>query len=287
MRQVRKPRLGHQPLLLGRPRRPLSPLGGPALPADPAPGRAGPLGAHPRGPARRSGGTVLLAWTGRPGISGLPGLGPPSISPVPAPSGTLGTRPSFAPGADNPRPPKHPTFDLVADRGGSIHEGPLSLGGRDAILLSPPPSGGGTTPGGCPWATLILLAIQGCRPRHRALPPPPPQTGPPPPPRPPAVVPPASLPDVFGRVSAALSSRAVPRHRSPPTGRRRPQPKATGPVADMLQAHPPRAAADAVRGGSSDPVADYPVADAPSVPSPPQSTLPRRRQHGRASTEET
>ena len=37
-----------------------------------------------------------------------------------------------------------------------------------------------------------------------------------------AAEPPALLPDVFSRISAALSSRAVPRCQSPPRGRKRP-----------------------------------------------------------------
>ena len=43
-----------------------------------------------------------------------------------------------------------------------------------------------------------------------------------PPPAPPAAKPPASLRDVFSRISAALSSHTLPRRRSPPRGRRRP-----------------------------------------------------------------
>ena len=96
-------------------------------------------------------------------------------------------------------------------------------------------------------------------------------------PPPPAAEPPAALPDVFSRMSAALSSRAVPLRRSPPRGRRRPPPTATKSVTDMFRAAPRTVSVDA-RGDPSEPVAD--------APSPSQSTQPRRR-HGRASTEET
>ena len=122
---------------------------------------------------------------------------------------------------------------------------------------------GGTTPGPCPLAPRFLPALQGrrlCRraprptggggggdsagPRTPTTPPPPsPDEQPPPPPPPP---PPTSLPDVFIRISAALNSRAAPRRRSPPRGRRRPQLKATRSVADMLRAYLPHAAADDV-----------------------------------------
>ena len=103
--------------------------------------RPGPPGARPRGPARRGGGAVLLAWTGPPSLSGPPGVGPPGVSPLRAsPSRTLGTRPSSALGPDNDRPPKHPALDLLADRGGSVEEGPVSSRGGDADPFSPPPS---------------------------------------------------------------------------------------------------------------------------------------------------
>ena len=171
-------------------------------------------------------------------------------------------------GHDNARPPKRPALDLLANLGGSVDEGPGSSGGGGGGGLtrsSPHHRPGGTTPGRYPRAPLILLALQ----RHH----------PPPPPPPPAAALPASLPDVFRRISAALCGRAVPRQMSPPWGRRQPQPKATTSVGDMLRARPPRAAAHAARGGSSDP-----VADAPSAPWQPQSTLPQRQKHGRAVT---
>ena len=91
-----------------------------------------------------------------------------------------------------------------------------------------------------------------------------------------AHAPPTSLPDVFGRISAALSSRAAPWHQFPPRGRRRPQPKATTSIADMFRAPLPsprsRSAAVDVREGSPDH-----VVNAPPAPSTPQSTLPQRQ----------
>ena len=101
--------------------------------------------------------------------------------------------------------------------------------------------------------------------------------------------PPASLPDVFSRISTDLSSRASPGRRSPPRARRRLPPKATRAVADMLRARPPpppppkQAASDAACA----PPPPDPVADSWPAASPSQSTLPPRRQNSRASTEET
>ena len=142
----------------------------------------------------------------------------------------------------------------------------IRVGGT--LTRSPPHQRqGGTTLGRRPRVPRFFPALQGRNPRRRAPPPPPPQTSSPPSP--------ASLLDFFRRISAALHSRATPQRQSPPRGRRRPQPKAARSVADMLRAHPPHAAADNAGGSSSDP-----VADAPSAPSPPQSTLPQRRQHG-------
>ena len=103
---------------------------------------------------------------------------------------------------------------------------------------------------------------------------------------PPAERPPPSLPEVFSRISAALSSRAPPRRRSPPRARRRPQPRATRTVADMLRARPPPP--PAIGGAEEGASLSYDsVAGAPLAVSPSQSTLPPRRRHGRASTEET
>ena len=92
-------------------------------------------------------------------------------------------------------------------------------------------------------------------------------TAPPPPSPEEQSRPPASLRDVFSGILAAPSRRPVPRRRSPPRGHRRPQPKATRSIADMLRAHPPRSTAGDATGSSS-----QPVADAPSAPSAPQPT---------------
>ena len=84
-----------------------------------------------------------------------------------------------------------------------------------------------------PAGTSVPTASTGAQPAPRDPSPPcPPQKKSSPPHR-------ASLPDVFSRNSAALSSPALPRRRSPPRGRRRPQPKATRSVADMLRVRPP------------------------------------------------
>ena len=85
MPQVQKAGLGHQPLLPSGARGAHRPPGGPAFSEGPAPGRTGPLGARSRGPARRSGGAVLLARSGPPCLPGPPGLGPPGVSPVHGP----------------------------------------------------------------------------------------------------------------------------------------------------------------------------------------------------------
>ena len=57
---------------------------------------------------------------------------------------------------------------------------------------------------------------------------------------------------------------------------------------DMMRARPPspRAMGGAAAGDPLSPPTN-PVAGAPPAASPPQSTLPPRRQHGRANTEET
>ena len=115
------------------------------------------------------------------------------------------------------------------------------MGGGGALTRSPPhhqPEA--TTPGRLWRAPRFLLALQG---HHLHCGAPPPSSSPDkqhlPPPPPPAARPPPSLHDVFSRVSVALSSRAVPRRRSPPRGRKRPQPKTTRSIADMLRVHPP------------------------------------------------
>ena len=101
---------------------------------------------------------------------------------------------------------------------------------------------------------------------------------------PPTGPPPASLTHVFGRISAALSSCALPRRRSAPWvgGCLSLRPPSHWRTCSAPPPPPPHAAAGAAGGSSSDP-----VADAPSAPSPSQSSLPPRRHHGGATTEET
>ena len=183
---------------------------------------------------RRPGAAALSSWRGRarPASQALPDLGPPATRRCAAPPRTLGTRLSSALGPDGPRPPKRQAPDLLADRGGSVDERPPRLGGGDAYPFSPPQAAGGDGgPGPMPAGTSVPTDSTGEQPAPRD----------PPPPAPPRrrAAPPASLPDVFSRISAAMRSRALLRRRSPPRGRRRPEPKATRSVADMLRVRPP------------------------------------------------
>ena len=96
---VQEPGLGHQPLLPGWPRGPCGLLGELRLPHGPAPGRAGPPGACPRGPTRGGGGVVLLARAGPPSVPAPPRLGPPGGTPVRGPAQGAGHAPFPGPGA--------------------------------------------------------------------------------------------------------------------------------------------------------------------------------------------
>ena len=173
---------------------------------------------------RRAGAAALSSWLGRarPASEDLPDSAPPASRRCAAPPRTLGTRPSSAMGPDDLRPPKRQALNLLADRGGSVNEGPTRSGGGDADAFSPPPTVGGDNPGPVPTGAAVSSGPTRAppAPRASASPPPPPDEQPPPPP--------ASLPDVFRRISAVVSSRALPRRRSPPRGRRRSQPKAPG-----------------------------------------------------------
>ena len=142
------------------------------------------------------------------------------------------------------------------------------------LTRSPPDQQlGTTTPGRCWRAPRFLPALPGRHLRRRIPPPPPPAAGPLP-----------LLPDFFSRISVALNSRAagaIPTlgtQVAPAEGHQ----VNSGHAPRAPPPPPPRAAAGDVREDSSDP-----VAGTPSAPSPPQSTLPKRWQHGRASTEET
>ena len=74
---------------------------------------------------RRAGAAALSSWLGRarPASQALPASGPPVSRRCAAPPRTLGTRPSSALGPDNPRPPKHPALNLLADWGGPWKRG--------------------------------------------------------------------------------------------------------------------------------------------------------------------
>ena len=218
---VQEPGLGYWPLLMSWPRRPRG------LPE-----------------ARRAGAAALSSLLGRarPASQALPDSGPPAARSRPecwahALLLPWGQTPS------GPRSARRLTGLNGGIRGGVSHR---TTGGGAADPLSPQPvpggGGGGQQPGTDP---LVFL-----RPRggpwghHRAggqqTPSRPGQRGggamargrpplilrrcgspggaggaaPPPPPPPPAERPPPSLPDVFSRISAALSSRAPPRRRS-------------------------------------------------------------------------
>ena len=198
-----------------------NPSGGPRCPKAPprvAPGRQVLVPED-----RRAGAAALSSWLGRarPASQALPNSGPPASRRCTAPPRTLGTRPSSAPGPDDPRPSKRLAPNLLAHRGGSVNEGPTQ-GRGDPDPFSPPLGAGGddgTEP--VPTGAVVSSGPTGAPPAPRDSPPLPPQRAAPPPP-PLAAEPPASLPDVFGRISAALSSRALPRRRSPPRRQRRP-----------------------------------------------------------------
>ena len=125
-------------------------------------------------------------------------------------------------------------------------------GNRDraggTLTLSPPQptAGGDGAPGPMSAGASVPTNSTRAQPAPRDPPPPPPpppseeeQPPPSPPPTLPAAGPPTLLPNFFRRILAALISRVLPRHRSPPRGRRRPQPKATRSVANMLRVRPP------------------------------------------------
>ena len=215
---------------------------------------------------RRAGAAALTSWLGRARLASqallasIPLASPRCMAPQDA------GRSCSALGTDNSRPPKCPKLNLLADRGGSVSQGPAHPGGGGgADPFSPPPTAGDDNSGPVPAGAEVSSGSTRAPPAPRGSPPPLPRRANPPSPS--AGGPPASLPDVFSCISAALNSRAAPRRRSPLRGRRRPQPKATMSVADMLRAcppPPPRATADDMRGGSSDPVADTPSAPSPS-----------------------
>ena len=272
---------------------------------------------------RRAGAAALSSWLrrARPASQALPDSGAPAARRCAAPPGVLSTRPPLALGQDTSRPTKRRTPNR-ANRGapGGMSHGESGEGAAHPPVT--PATGGGTNPtptppalppprvedegappsGGAEGPLLSRPVGGGGQHRDRPPPPPLPERGPQPspgcdrtpphsnpPPPPPAERPPASLPDMFGRISAAPSSRAPPRRQPPPRGHHDdPPPKAAKTVVDMMRARPPspRAVGGAAAGESLSPPTN-PVAGAPPAASPPQSTLPPRRQHGRASTEET
>ena len=160
--------------------------------------------------ARRAGAAALSTWLGRarPASQALPDPGPPVARLCTAPPRALGTRPSSALGTDDPRPAKRqaPNRATRGARGSSQR-----VGGQQTPS-HPRQQGGGQRPGAGPRARLRHHGGRGGTVR----------TARPPPPSPPAERPPSSLPDVFSRISAALSRRALPRRQSPPRARRRP-----------------------------------------------------------------
>ena len=260
---------------------------------SPVPSRGGRLcsrmpgggGARPQCPARgsttrpRGGRVVHLPGAGPPGIPGRPESGPSAGTPVHGTGQNAGYLPLLRPGAQRPQARREPNRTNREDPGGV---GPQPTGGGATDPFSPPPAGGGRRPGAGPRARLRHHRCHGGTVRTTRPP------LPPPPPSPPAERPPSSLPNVFGSISAALSSRTVPRRR-PPRGlgdglSRRPIGRWRTCSAHALPLRlPPHALVDAVRGSSCDP-----MADAPSTPPPSQSTLPQQwLQHGKASREET
>ena len=222
---MQEPGLGYQPLLLSWPRRPTGLLGG--LPHSPAPGRAGSPCAGPRG--RLAGAAALSSLLGRaPSAStALPDSGPPVARQGATPPRVLGTRPSHALGPDASRSAKRQTPNR-ANRGYPGGPSHRTTGGGALDPLSPQPAGGAATrdrpprlppPVRGPWGhhrepgagpLLILRSCGGLGGAGGAAGHPPPR---------PAKRLPPSLPDVFSPISAALSSRAPPRRRSPPRAR--------------------------------------------------------------------
>ena len=180
---------------------------------------------------QRAGVAALSSWLGRarPASQALPSSGPTATRRCTAPPRTLSTRPSLTLGPNDLRRAKRQAPNLpLANLGSLGGVGPQLPDGGDCRSFLPPRLRGGTT-------------AQGRSPRPPPLPrgprghclhrrDPPPRQPPSPaerPPSPPATEQLASLPDVFSRISAAVSGRALPRRRSPPRGPRRPQPKAT------------------------------------------------------------
>ena len=80
---------------------------------------------------RRAGAAALSLWLGRarPSSQALPNSGPPAARRCTARPRTLGSRPSLASGPDDSRPTKRQAPDPLADRGGSVVEGPPRSGG--------------------------------------------------------------------------------------------------------------------------------------------------------------
>ena len=129
---------------------------------------------------RRAGAAVLSSLLGRarPAFQALPALGPPASHQCTAPR----RRPPSALGLDDSRPPKCPKPDLLADRGGTVSEGPARPGGGGADPFPPPPTAGDGSTGPAPAGTEMTSALQGRHLRRGAPPPPPPQKSNPPPP---------------------------------------------------------------------------------------------------------
>ena len=219
--------------------------------------------------ARRAGAAALSSWLGRarPASQALPDPGPPAARRCAALPRLLGTRPSPALGPHASRPAKRqaPNRPDRGDPGGVSHR--TTGGGGSRPPITPANGGGGAAtldrpprlppPMRGPWGHHRVGGQQtSSRPGQRGGAmargrPPSSSTGagvlvepaarqdPPLHPPPLAERLPPSLPDVFSRISAALSSRAPLRRPSPPQARRRPQPGATRSVADMLRARPP------------------------------------------------
>ena len=268
--------------------------------------------------ARCAGAAAVSSWLGgaRPASQALLDSGPSATRRCAAPPRVLCTRPSPALGPDASRPAKRQTRNRAnrGDPGGVGHRTtggggnrppitPASGGkqqtGANPLILSRQRGGHGPTGGGAAELLSPQPAGGGAMARGRSPPHPAPARGPrwrlrrggaplrhlTTPSR-------ATPPVAPGFFQPHLSSPKRPRSAAattppppPPRARRRPQPKATRSVGDMLRAPlpPPRATSGAVGVASS----SNPMADVPPLPSPSQSTLPRRRQHGRASTEET
>ena len=95
---------------------------------------------------RRAGAAALSFWLGRARPA----------SPRPGgwhvPPKTVGARPSSALGPNNSRPPICPKLNLLADRGGSVSEGPAHPGGGTLTRSPPHQQPETTTPGWCPQA---------------------------------------------------------------------------------------------------------------------------------------